>query len=128
VLTTKIYLQIRGGLIPKYGEASAYSIILIVMVALGLMPYYRITSKTYKYTTISGKAYRPHRVELGRWRWLGGALMLVLPLLQIFPIAAITWSSLSCLSPKRRRGKLCPWSVSTITAPPSPTAASSARS
>ena len=94
VLTTKIYLQIRGGLLPKYGEASAYSIILIVMVALGLIPYYRITSKTYKFTTISGKAYRPHRVDLGRWRWLGGCLMLVLPLLQIFPIAAITWSSL----------------------------------
>ena len=94
VLTTKIYLQIRGGLLPKYGEASAYSIILIVMVALGLIPYYRITSKTYKFTTISGKAYRPHRVDLGRWRWFGGCLMLVLPLLQIFPIAAITWSSL----------------------------------
>jgi iron(III) transport system permease protein len=94
VLTTKIYLQIRGGLLPRYGEASAYSIILIVMVALGLIPYYRITSKTYKFTTISGKAYRPHRVDLGRWRWLGGCLMLVLPLLQIFPIAAITWSSL----------------------------------
>ena len=94
VLTTKIYLQIRGGLLPKYGEASAYSIILIGMVALGLIPYYRITSKTYKFTTISGKAYRPHRVDLGRWRWVGGCLMLVLPLLQIFPIAAITWSSL----------------------------------
>ncbi len=94
VLTTKIYLQIRGGLLPKYGEASAYSIILIVMVALGLIPYYRITSKTYKFTTISGKAYRPHRVDLGRWRWFGGCLMLVLPLLQIFPVAAITWSSL----------------------------------
>jgi len=94
VLTTKIYLQIRGGLLPKYGEASAYSIILIVMVAVGLIPYYRITSKTYKFTTISGKAYRPHRVDLGRWRWFGGCLMLVLPLLQIFPIAAITWSSL----------------------------------
>jgi len=94
VLTTKIYLQIRGGLLPKYGEASAYSIILIAMVALGLIPYYRITSKTYKFTTISGKAYRPHRVDLGPWRWLGGCLMLVLPLLQVFPIAAITWSSL----------------------------------
>src|SRR5882724_391622 len=34
VLTTKIYLQIKGGLIPKYGEASAYSIILIVLVAV----------------------------------------------------------------------------------------------
>src|SRR5919108_1081229 len=93
VLTTKIYLQIRGGLIPKYGEASAYSIILIGLVALGLFPYYRITSKTYKFTTISGKAYRPHRVDLGRWRWVGGCLMLVLPLLQFLPIAAITWSS-----------------------------------
>lgn len=93
VLTTKIYLQIKGGLIPKYGEASAYSIILIALVALGLYPYYRITSKTYKFTTISGKAYRPHRIQLGKWRWLGGFLMLALPLLQFLPIVAITWSS-----------------------------------
>ena len=93
VLTTKIYLQIKGGLIPKYGEASAYSIILIVLVALGLIPYYRITSKTYKFTTISGKNFRPNRVALGRWRWLGACLMLVLPLLQFLPIVAIAWSS-----------------------------------
>ena len=93
VLTTKIYLQIKGGLIPKYGEASAYSIILIVLVALGLIPYYRITSKTYKFTTISGKNFRPNRIALGKWRWLGGFLMLFLPLLQLFPIAAIAWSS-----------------------------------
>ena len=93
VLTTKIYLQIKGGLIPKYGEASAYSIILIGLVALGLFPYYRITSKTYKFTTISGKAYRPHRIQLGKWHWVGGLLMLVLPLLQFLPIVAIAWSS-----------------------------------
>ena len=93
VLTTKIYLQIKGGLIPKYGEASAYSIILIVLVAIGLIPYYRITSQTYKFTTISGKNFRPSRIALGKWRWLGGTLMLVLPLLQFFPILAITWSS-----------------------------------
>ncbi|MGH7931063.1 MAG: ABC transporter permease [Candidatus Binatia bacterium] len=94
VLTTKIYLQIRGGLLPRYGEASAYSTILIALVAVGLIPYYRITSRTYKFTTISGKAYRPHRFDLGGWRWLGACLMLVLPLLQVLPIAAITWSSL----------------------------------
>jgi iron(III) transport system permease protein len=93
VLTTKIYLQIKGGLIPKYGEASAYSIILIGLVALGLIPYYRVTSKTYKFTTISGKNFRPHRIALGQWRWLGGLLMLVLPLLQFLPIVAIAWSS-----------------------------------
>src|SRR5262245_15213167 len=93
VLTTKIYLQIKGGLIPKYGEASAYSIILIILVAIGLIPYYRITSKTYKFTTISGKNFRPNRIALGKWRWLGALLMLVLPLLQFLPIVAIAWSS-----------------------------------
>jgi len=93
VLTTKIYLQIKGGLIPKYGEASAYSIILIGLVAVGLIPYYRITSKTYKFTTISGKNFRPSRIALGKWRWLGAFLMLVLPLLQFLPIVAIAWSS-----------------------------------
>src|SRR5258705_8562635 len=92
VLTTKIYLQIKGGLIPKYGEASAYSIILIGLVALGLIPYYRITSKTYKFTTISGKNFRPNRIALGKWRWLGGLLMLVLPLLPFFPVVPIAWA------------------------------------
>src|SRR5206468_6582360 len=81
VLTTKIYLQIKGGLIPKYGEASAYSIILIGLVALGLIPYYRITSKTYKFTTIIGKNFRPHRIDLGCWLWLGACIMLILPVL-----------------------------------------------
>src|SRR5256884_5113465 len=93
VLIIKIYLQIKGGLIPKYGEASAYSIVLIALVALGLYPYYRIISKTYKFTIISGKAFRPHRIDLGRWRWLGACLMLILPLLQFLPIVAIAWSS-----------------------------------
>lgn len=94
VLTSKIYLQIKGGFIPRYGEASAYSIILIIIVALGLVPYYKITSKTYRFTTISGKAYRPHRVDLGKWKWVGGCLLLVLPLIQSLPIIAIAWSSL----------------------------------
>ncbi|MBI4528090.1 MAG: iron ABC transporter permease [Deltaproteobacteria bacterium] len=94
VLTTKIYLQIRGGLIPRYGEASAYSLILILLVSLGLVPYYKITSKSYRFTTISGKGYRPHRIDLGKWRWVAGALLLVLPFLQFLPIMAIGWSSL----------------------------------
>ena len=58
-----------------------------------MIPYYRITSKTYKFTTISGKNFRPNRIALGKWRWLGGLLMLVLPLLQFLPIVAIAWSS-----------------------------------
>jgi len=94
VLTTKIYQQIKGGIFPKYGQASAYSLLLMAFVGLSLIPYYRITKHTESFTTITGKGFRPRRIDLGSWRWLGGSLLLVLPLLQLLPVFAILWSSL----------------------------------
>ncbi len=94
VLTTQIYLQVRGGFRPRYGEASAYSIILMVLVGLALIPYYRATRHTHKFTTVTGKGYRPRRNDLGPWRWLGGLLLLFLPLVQILPLGALVWASL----------------------------------
>jgi len=93
VFTTKIYFQIRQGFLPRYGQASAYSVILILLVVLSLLPYYRVTRNTYKFTTITGRGFRPHRIALGSWRWLGGALLLFLPAIQLFPLAAMTWAS-----------------------------------
>ena len=46
VLTTQIYMQLKGSIIPDYGHASAYSVILIALVSLALIPYYRITQDT----------------------------------------------------------------------------------
>lgn len=94
VLTTQIYLQVRSSFFPKYGEASAYSIILIVLVGLALIPYYRATRHTHKFTTVTGKGFHPRRNDLRRWRWLCGLLLLVLPLLQVLPLAALIWASL----------------------------------
>ena len=93
VFTTKIYFQIRQGFLPRYGQASAYSVILILLVVLSLVPYYRVTRNAYKFTTITGRGFRPHRIALGSWRWLGGALLLFLPAIQLFPLAAMTWAS-----------------------------------
>jgi iron(III) transport system permease protein len=94
VLTTKIYLQIRAGFLPRYGEASAYSILLMALVAVVLIFYHRITSQTHRFTTVTGKGYRPRRIELGAWRPVGGFLLLTLPLFQILPLMALIWSSL----------------------------------
>jgi len=94
VLTTKIYLQIRTGLIPRYGEASAYSVLLIAVVGAVLLIYQRVTSQGHKFSTVTGKGFRPRRIDLGSWRWAGGAVLLLLPLLQILPLAALVWSSL----------------------------------
>lgn len=94
VLTTQIYLQIKGGFFPKYGAASAYSILLMALVGLALIPYYRVTRHSYKFTTVTGKGFRPRRIDLGRWRWLGGFLLLFLPLVQVMPLGALVWASL----------------------------------
>lgn len=93
VLTTKIYMQIRTGFLPRYGEASAYSVLLIALVSLVLLFYHRVTGQGYKYSTITGKGFRPRRIDLGSWRWLGGSLLLLLPFLQILPLLALAWSS-----------------------------------
>ncbi len=93
VLTTKIYLQIKSGFLPKYGEASAYSILLMMVVGLVLVFYHKLTGQGYKFTTITGKGFRPRRIDLGAWRWLGGLLLCLLPTVQVLPLAALLWSS-----------------------------------
>ena len=74
VLTTKILLETRGGFLPTYGVASAYSIILIALVVLCLFLFHRVTGMTYSFATVTGKGYRPRRIDLGRWRWPAGFL------------------------------------------------------
>jgi len=94
LFTTEIYTQIRGGFLPKYGPASAYSILLMALVAAALIPYYGLTRHTYKFATVTGKGFRPRRIDLGSWSWLGGSLLLLLPLLQVLPLSALAWASL----------------------------------
>lgn len=95
VFTTQIYLRLTEGYIPEYGFASAYSTILIVLVALALIPYYRVTQHAHKFTTVTGKGFNPRRKDLGAWRWLGGLLLLLLPLVQLLPMSALLWASLT---------------------------------
>jgi iron(III) transport system permease protein len=94
VLTTKIYREIKGGSLPRYGAASAYSIVLIGIVVLALIYYHRKTAHGDKFTTVTGKGYRPRKADLGRWRWPAGCLLIALPVLQIAPLIAILWASL----------------------------------
>lgn len=95
IFTTQIYTQLKGNIIPDYGHASAYSVILIALVSLVLIPYYRVTQDTFKFSTVTGKGFNPRRKDLRKWRWLGGLFLLSLPLVQLLPMLALLWSSLT---------------------------------
>src|SRR5690606_38524572 len=93
VLSTEIYGRIRRQF-PDYGAAASFSTILMVLAVVGLLLYQKATARAHRYATVRGKAYRPHRLPLGRWRWAGGAINLLLPLTIISPIVVLAWNSL----------------------------------
>src|SRR4051812_42698011 len=91
--TTAIFQTIRRGFVPRYGEASAYAVLLILAMAIPLLLYYRATREAQRYATISGKGFRPSTIALGRWRWPAGLFLLLMPLALLAPLAILLWAS-----------------------------------
>lgn len=94
VYTTEIWLN-SSRAPTDYGLAGAYAMVLVVISALLIMVYLKLTSNSEKYMTITGKGYRPRMVDLGKWRMLTGAVsMFILFLVFIVPMLTVTWMSL----------------------------------
>lgn len=94
VLTTQIYNLAQTSLIPQYGLASAYSMMLLILVAIGVFFYARQTRQERKYVTITGKGMRARRVSLGRWRWATLAVIIVVALVFLAPVLILVWASI----------------------------------
>lgn len=91
--TTEIFSTIHTGFYPRYGEASAYAAMLILVVSVPLVLYYRLTKETGKFATVTGKGYRPQRIDLGRWKLPCTLWILIIPISLIAPILILLWAS-----------------------------------
>ena len=86
VLTNDIY-QTMLDIPPNYGEASAFSVVMLVIMVFLLRLYSNFSRNAEKYQTISGKGFRPRVIQIGRWRWLTtSVLVLLFLLLIVFPV------------------------------------------
>jgi iron(III) transport system permease protein len=95
VLTTTIYQAMHRTGMPSYGEAGAYSICLVAIVALLLLWQSRLSRQAHKYQTITGKGFRPRIIDLGAWRYLSAAVLIGLFLVvTIIPVAMLVFTSL----------------------------------
>lgn len=93
VLTTEIFRSVKE-FPPRVGYASAFSVVMLLVISVLLYFYGRISKQAERYASISGKGYRPRPLRLGRGRWLAGSIIianfivvLLLPLLSILWIA-----------------------------------------
>ncbi len=95
VLTTTIFQAVHRTGMPSYGEAGAYSICLLVIVAALLMWQNRLSRHAYKYQTITGKGFRPRILDLGAWRYVTAALLVFLFfVVTVIPVAILIFTSL----------------------------------
>jgi iron(III) transport system permease protein len=77
VYTTEVYFN-TARTPTDWGLASTYSMILLVLSMALLVVYFRLVRHTERYQTITGKDFKPRRIDLGAWRYLTCALSLLL--------------------------------------------------
>jgi iron(III) transport system permease protein len=77
VYTTEVYFN-TARTPTDWGLASTYSMMLLVLSMVLLFVYFRLVRHTERYQTITGKDFKPRRLDLGVWRYLTCALSLFL--------------------------------------------------
>lgn len=95
VLSVHIFLlSSPEGMIPLYGLAAAFGIGLLALALLLMWWYFRATRVSERFHVVTGKGFRPRRVDLGRWKYAsliftGGYFCLM-----IAPLLILLWTSL----------------------------------
>lgn len=94
VFTSQIYTNLRG-YPPQFGLSSSYAVLLLAMGVAGVWAYNRLTAKSQQFATVTGKAYRPRVLDLGRWRIVAALVAPAYLLLSVgLPFGVLLWSSL----------------------------------
>jgi iron(III) transport system permease protein len=93
VFTSSIYQAIHQ-YPSQVGLASSYAVTLLLITTVGVYFQSRLSNQGSKYSTMTGKGFRPRTIDLGRWRWLAAAVFVVYFLLIVaLPFMVLLWSS-----------------------------------
>jgi len=95
VLSSAIFeaVEARGGL-PKYGQAGALGILILVIGLCASLLYVRIIRQTQKYAVVTGRGYKPRLVALGKLKPLALAFVLLYFCLELLlPFLIFLWAS-----------------------------------
>ena len=93
VFTSAIYEAIHR-YPSQIGLAASYGVTLLLLTSAGVWFQSRLSSSGQRYSTVTGKGFRPRRIDLGRWRYLTAAIFVVYFLLIVAaPLLVLLWSS-----------------------------------
>lgn len=95
VFPTYIFFSVQRFVPPRYGLTAALGATYLVLSILLVIWYQRLVKDTSRFTTITGKGYRPRLIQLGKWRYPAFCAFLVYFILTIaLPTFILLWRSL----------------------------------
>ena len=93
VFTSAIYQSIHQ-YPSQIGLASSYAVTLLLITTAGVYYQSKLSNQGSKYSTMTGKGFRPRAVDLGRWRWVAAAFCIgYFFLIVALPFLILLWSS-----------------------------------
>jgi iron(III) transport system permease protein len=108
VLSTRIFYAVApvGAAAPNYAVAAAFGVLGLVLGVIGISYYAHLMKRGERFSVVSGKAYRPTIIRLGRWRWPAFAFIGAFMMLKvILPSVALIYASfLKFYQPPRLEG------------------------
>jgi iron(III) transport system permease protein len=95
VLPSFIYFSTQRFAPPQYGIAASLGSSFVMIGILLVFFYRKIGVRAGRYTTITGKSYKPRRIALGPWRYAClGLFALYFVLTIAAPVLILLWTSL----------------------------------
>jgi iron(III) transport system permease protein len=93
VFVSQIYAKLQA-FPPDYGGAASVGFVVLIIAGAGVMFSHRL-SRGGRYATVTGKAFRARRIELGPWRWVAGLAIVGFFVIAVaLPLLVLLWSSL----------------------------------
>ena len=81
--------------LPEYGNVSAMATSYLFIIVLTILIYFKLTKNQNRFTTITGKGFRPRAFQLGNWRYAAAAFFIIYIIIAILmPLGILIWTSL----------------------------------
>jgi iron(III) transport system permease protein len=116
VFSTEIFLNTSRTPV-DWGLSSTYSVAMLALCIILLVVYFRLVRHGERYQTVTGKDFRPRKLELGGWRYVTCTFSLIVVfIITVVPLLMMAYASLLSFYQPPSRAALASMSLANYTA------------